>query len=332
MNKLYRLTLMLVCLMGATACAAQPSAAGTPTPPTPITVMLDWTPNVNHTGLFAAEKQGYFAEQGLAVNLIQPGEVYAEQAVATGAADFGISSQEYLTLARAKDGVPLVSIAAILQHNTSGFAARAGEGVTSPQNWAGLRYGSFGSPFEAPTLQALMACAGGAARPAQIIETGFTSSLALLSEKKIDFAWIFYGTDGIAAAQQGLALEVLMMEDYRECIPDYYTPVLITSEDTLAKRPEVARAFLAAVSKGYAFAIEKPDEAAAILHDAAPETDIAVLNASQAWLSPRYQAEAARWGAQQSSVWENYGAWMLKQGLIEKPLDASQAFTNEFLP
>jgi ABC-type nitrate/sulfonate/bicarbonate transport system substrate-binding protein len=90
----------------------------------PVTLMLDWVPNTNHTGLFVADHEGYFAGEGLQVQIIQPGEVYAEQAVAGGAADFGVSFQEQVTLARGDD-VPIVSIAAILQHNTSGFAAAA---------------------------------------------------------------------------------------------------------------------------------------------------------------------------------------------------------------
>jgi ABC-type nitrate/sulfonate/bicarbonate transport system substrate-binding protein len=321
-------------LSGLIALAWGLSACGPATPPalTKITLMLDWVPNVNHTGLFVAQKNGYFAEAGLEVSIIQPGEVYAEQAVASGAADFGVSFQEQLTLARANDGVPLVSIAAILQHNTSGFAARAGEAVAGPADWGGLRYGSFGSPFEPPTLRALMQCAGGDFARLQIVEAGFTDPLALLSEKQIDLAWIFYGTQGVAAEQLGQGLQVTMMDQYFDCIPDYYTPILIAGEQTVAQRPEVARAFLQAVSRGYRFAIEKPDEAATILHEFAPETDLAVLQAQQAWLSPRYQAEAARWGEQNQGIWVNYAQWMLDQGLITAPLEAEKAFTTAFLP
>jgi ABC-type nitrate/sulfonate/bicarbonate transport system substrate-binding protein len=307
-------------------------SACAPTTPNKVTVMLDWVPNVNHTGLFVAQQNGYFAEQGLEVTIVQPGEVFAEQAVAGGAADFGVSFQEQVTLARANDGVPLVAIAAVIQHNTSGFATRAGEGAQSPADWAGLRYGSFGSPFETPTLQSLMACAGGDFTQVQIVETGFTDPLALLSERQIDLAWIFFGTQGITAQQQGIALEVVMMDQYFDCIPDYYTPVLITSEPMIAERPDVVRKFVAAVSRGYDFAIENPDEAATLLHTFAPESDLATLKAGQQWLSPRYRAEAARWGEQQLNVWENYAAWMQSQGIIEQPLDAGKAFTNEFLP
>lgn len=307
-------------------------AACAPTAPNKVTLMLDWVPNVNHTGIFVAQQNGYFAEQGLEVTIIQPGEVYAEQAVAGGAADFGVSFQEQVTLARANEGAPLVSIAALIQHNTSGFAARTGEGVQSPTDWAGLRYGSFGSPFESPTLKSLMDCAGGDFVQLQIVEVGFTDPLALLSEKQIDLAWIFYGTQGVAAQRQGLKLDVAMMDEHFDCIPDYYTPILITSEKTIAERPAIVRAFLAAVSRGYGFAIDKPDEAATILHAFAPESDLDTLKAGQQWLSPRYRAEAARWGEQQPGVWQNYAAWMQTHGIITTPLDAGKAFTNEFLP
>ncbi|MGQ0601254.1 MAG: ABC transporter substrate-binding protein [Anaerolineales bacterium] len=319
-------------LIAMTLSLALTLAACAPATPNKVTLMLDWVPNVNHTGIFVAQKNGHFAEQGLEVTIVQPGEVYAEQAVASGAADFGVSFQEQVTLARANEGVPLVSIAAVIQHNTSGFAARAGEGVQSPTDWAGLHYGSFGSPFETPTLKSLMDCAGGGFAQLQIVETGFTDPLALLSEKQIDLAWIFYGTQGVTAERQGIKLDVVMMDGHFDCIPDYYTPIIITSEKMIAERPDVVRAFIAAVSRGYGFAIEKPDEAATILHEFAPESDLATLTASQQWLSPRYRAEAARWGEQQQATWENYAAWMQTQGIIEKPLEAGKAFTNDFLP
>src|SRR3972149_1259134 len=107
----------------------------------PVTLMLDWVPNTNHTGIFVAQEKGYFKEAGLDVKIIQPGEVRPEAAVASGTAHFGISFQEYVTLARA-DKIPIVSIAAVLQHNTSGFASLADLKVDSPADFEGLRYGT----------------------------------------------------------------------------------------------------------------------------------------------------------------------------------------------
>lgn len=319
----------LALIVSVSACAAPAGpTAGTPTP---VKLMLDWVPNTNHTGLFVAQQKGYFAEAGLAVEIIQPGEVYAEQAVASGAADFGVSFQEQVTLTRA-GGAPLMSVAAVLQHNTSGFAARSGLNVTTPRDWEGLKYGSFGSPFEAPTLRGLMTCAGGDFEKLQIVETGFADPLALLDQGQIDLAWIFYGWQGLQAERNGVALDVVMLDEWFDCIPDYYTPVLIASEATVTGRPEVARAFVGAVARGYAFAIQNPDAAAEVLLQAAPELDADLVRESQAWLAPRYQAEAARWGEQQLTVWQSYADWLSANGVLAGPFDAQAAFTNRFLP
>lgn len=319
MNRLNALGVMLVSLA---ACTSQ--AEG----PVKLTLMLDWVPNTNHTGIFVAQHEGFFEDAGLEVEIIQPGEVFAEQAVAGGAADFGISFQEQITLARA-EAVPLVSIAAIIQNNTSGFASRV---AGSPGEWEGLRYGSFGSPFEEPTLRELMRCDGGDFDALEIVNTGFSDPLALLSQEQIDLAWIFYGWQGVQAARQGIELEVVMMGDWFDCIPDYYTPVIFAAEATLEERPEIVRAFLKAVSRGYRFAIDEPATAAAILLDAVPELDEQLVRESQEWLSPRYQADAARWGEQDLEVWDAYSRWMADHDILAEAIQAERAFTNEYLP
>ena len=296
-----------------------------------VIMMLDWVPNTNHTGIFVAQDQGYFHEAGLEVTIIEPGEVYAEQAVSGGAADFGISFQEQLTMARA-NGVPLVSIAAILQHNTSGFASRGDLDLASPREWESSRYGAYGSPFEEPTLRVLMECDGGDFDQLEVVDTGFADPLALLSENQIDLAWIFYAWQGIQAEQQGIDLNLVMLSDWFECIPDYYTPILITSEKMIQEQPEVVRSFVGAITRGYEFAIEDPEAAAQILLQSAPELDTNLVTTSQVWISQQYQADASRWGEQRVQVWEQYTAWMAENGIIQAPIDAQAAMTNEFLP
>ncbi|MDY6912408.1 MAG: ABC transporter substrate-binding protein, partial [Chloroflexota bacterium] len=164
------------------------------------------------------------------------------------------------------------------------------------------------------------------------LNTGWADPLALIAEDQIDLAWIFYGWQGFQAQQQGVDLNVVMMEDYFDCIPDYYTPIVIASEDTIANRPEVVRAFMKALSCGYAFAIEKPGEAADLLLAAVPELDTELVKASQDWLSEYYQADAPRWGEQKESVWQDYTDWMVENDIMSAPISASDAFTNEFLP
>ena len=298
---------------------------------TQVTLMLDWVPNTNHTGIFVAEANGYFEDAGLDVRIIQPGEVYPEAAVIGGSADFGISFQEQVTLARAAS-VPIVSIAAVLQHNTSGFASLVELDVAGPKDFEGLRYGAYGNPFETPTLKVLMECAGGDFDKLEIVNTGYADPLALIAEKKTDLAWIFYAWQGFQAEQQGIDIDVVMMKDWFDCIPDYYTPVVIASEDTISNRPDVVRAFTGALSRGYEFAVQNPDKAADLLIAAVPELDPELVKASQNWISQYYRAEAPRWVEQKESIWRGYADWMVKNDILQNSISGKDAFTNEFLP
>ena len=298
---------------------------------TPVTLMLDWVPNTNHTGIFVAESKGYFKDVGLDVRIIQPGEVYPEAAVVSGAAEFGISFQEQVTLARA-DNIPIVSIAAVLQHNTSGFASLTELNIGDPADFEGLRYGSFGSPFEIPTLKVLMECAGGDFEKLEIVNTGYADPLALMSEGKTDLGWIFYGWQAFQAEQQNIDINVVMMKDWFDCIPDYYTPVVITSEEFISRKPDIVGALCKALSQGYEFAVNNPDDAADILIAAVPELDPELVRMSQHWLSKYYRAEVPRWGEQKESVWQGYADWMVKNGILQISISGKDAFTNEFLP
>ena len=310
----------------AVSCASQ-----APKGLTPVKFMLDWVPNTNHTGIYVARAKGYFKDAGLDVQIIQPGEVYPEAAVAGGAADFGISFQENVTLARA-EGAPIVSIAAVLQHNTSGFASLASKNVKTPADFTGLRYGAWGSPSEAPTLKALMEHSGADFGKLKLVTTGFSDPLALLQQGQIDLAWIYYGWQWFQAKEMGLDLDVVMMKDYFDVIPDYYTPVVITSEATIADRPELVKAVLRALSRGYMFSVQHPDEAADILLAAVPELDSTIVHESQDWLTDYYVAEAAQWGEQKESVWKDYADWLVRNGVLKTPIDPQKAFTNRFLP
>ena len=133
--------LMLVSLTVALAgcgnkMAEQPQARQTAKPLTNVKVVLDWTPNTNHTGLYVAKDQGFFEQEGLNVEIIAPGEGGADAMVASGAAEFGVSYQESITQGRIQ-GVPLVSIAAVIQHNTSGFASPVAKNIKSPKDFEG---------------------------------------------------------------------------------------------------------------------------------------------------------------------------------------------------
>ncbi len=294
-----------------------------------VTVVLDWTPNTNHTGLYVAKAKGYFEKEGLDVNIINPGQAGADQLVASGKAEFGVGYQEAVTQARVQ-GIPLVSIAAVIQHNTSGFASPASKNIKTPKDFEGKTYGGWGGPTEKPVIESLMKTENADVNKVTVVNIGDTDFFTAI-KKNIDFAWIYYGWDGVGAELRGEKINMIYLTDYSKKL-DYYTPVLETNEKMISKNPETVKAFLKAASEGYEFAIKNPDKAADILIKAAPDLDPKLVKASQKWLSPKYQDDAKQWGYQKKSVWDNYASWMYDHKLLDKKLDSSKAFTNEFLP
>jgi ABC-type nitrate/sulfonate/bicarbonate transport system substrate-binding protein len=298
---------------------------------TPVKVLLDWAPNTNHTGIYVALDKGYYAEEGLDVEVLEPAAAGSTEAVVgSGKADMGISFQEAVTHARLS-GLPIKSIAAIIQHNTSGFASMATRGIETPKDFEGKRYGGWESPMERAIIGALMRSAGADVEKVQFVNIGIGDLLTFL-QRDIDFVWIFYGWDGIEAELRGLDLDVMMFSDYKDAVPDWYTPVIITSEGLIEKDPDKVARFMRATSKGYESAISDPDGAAAILLKYAPELKPELVQTSQRWLALRYKDDAARWGEQKFEVWDEFAEWMYREGLVDSKLDAGAAFTNEFLP
>lgn len=294
-----------------------------------ITVVLDWTPNTNHTGLYVARDNGYYKEEGLNVTIVQPGEAGADTMVATGNAQFGVSYQESVTLARTQN-VPLVSIAAVIQHNTSGFAAPVSKKIQSPKDFEGKVYGGWGSPVEDAMIQSMMLNENADPTKVENVSIGDADFFTAV-KRDIDFAWIYYAWTGVEAELRGEKIDMVYLRDYAKEL-DYYTPVLVTNETIIAEQPDTVKAFMKATAKGYQFAMDQPDQAADILVKAEPDLDAKLVKASQQWLKSRYQDDALRWGEQKLEVWQNYAQWMEKFKLLEGAFDSEKAFTNDFLP
>ncbi|MDY0323606.1 MAG: ABC transporter substrate-binding protein [Candidatus Carbobacillus sp.] len=298
-----------------------------------LTVMLDWYPNTNHTGLYVALKRGYFTDEGLSVDIVQPGETGVAQAVAAGRADLGFSYQEEVTYARAS-GLPVVSIAAPLYHNTSAFAALASSGIKSVKDFAGKTYGGWGSPTEEAVLKALLKQYGLPEDSVKIVTLGQADFFATIG-RDVDFEWIFYGWDGIEAQRRGIALNTIFLKDLNPVF-DYYTPLLITNEQMVEASPDDLKKFLRALTRGYEEAYAHPEASVQVLLEYAPELNAALVSASQAYLADEDRKARTEgrpyWGYQKEAVWLGFSNWMHEVGLIDAPIDVKKAFTNDFLP
>jgi ABC-type nitrate/sulfonate/bicarbonate transport system substrate-binding protein len=317
-----RMMAVLLVLVGIFALAAPATEV--------VRVALDWTPNTNHTGLLVARAEGFFAEAGLDLALVEPDPNVAVPLVAVGRAEFGIASQEYITMARAA-GIPIVSVAALFPHNTSGFASPTDRGIRSPRDFAGKTYAGWGSEMEEVMIGTVMEADGSSAADVEFLDIGTIDFTTAVRLDIADFYWIFYGWEGVHAELLGIPFDFLPLPDLAPVL-DYYTPVLFTSEEVIAERPELVRAFLHAAARGYVRAALDPDASAERLLDYAPELDRDLVLASQRWLASESESDVTRWGHQEEAVWTDFAAWALDHGLIDAAIDPLAAFTNAFLP
>lgn len=297
-----------------------------------ITFVLDWTPNTNHTGLYVAQNQGYFEEEGLEVEIVQPPEDGADALVASGKAQFGVSFQDSMAPGVAgENALPTTAVAVLVQHNTSGIISRKGEGMDTPKGMEGKKYATWDAPVEKAMVKNVVEQDGGDFSKVEMIPSTVTDEVSALKSKSVDSIWVFYAWAGVATEVAGLETDYFAFKDMNPVF-DYYTPVVIANNSFLEEKPETAKAFLKALKKGYEFAIEKPEEAAQILCEASPELDEKLVLASQEYLKDEYKAEVEQWGYIDPARWNAFYQWLNDNGLAETEIPENAGFSNDYLP
>lgn len=329
MKKAWKTTAVLtaaVLAMGMTTAAfAQEDAAELKK----VTVILDYVPNTNHTGMYVALDKGYYEEEGLDVEIIEPTDGATATLIAQQKGTFGISYQEDVTIAlTAEDPLPIKAVAALIQHNTSGFVSLADSGIESPADFEGKTYAGWGGPGESAVLEACMTQAGADFSKLNIVVSDGSGFEAL--GKSCDLMWFFEGWDCIMASMNNCELNYMELRQLDKRL-DYYTPVIITSDAVIDEDPEMVSAFLRATEKGYKDAIADPDAAAEVLSSHVPDYDPEMLKLSQEYLADKYMEDTEVWGEMKDEVWDNYTAFLQEYGVIDKALPASECYTNEFL-
>lgn len=297
-----------------------------------VTFVLDWTPNTNHTGLYVAKEKGYFKQAGLDVSIVQPSDGDASTIVASNKAQFGISAQDSLAANYVSDKpLPITTVAAILQHNTSGIISRKGSGIDHPKGLEKKIYATWDSPIEQAMIKDVMAKDnGGDFNKVKLIPNTIVDEPLALKQKQADAIWIFYGWGGIKAGVDNVAFDYFNFKDINPVF-DYYTPVIFANDTFLKEKPKTAQKFLAAARKGYEDAIQDPKAAATILCQEVPELDKNLVEKSQVWISKQYQAEAKQWGYIDSTRWNAFYDWLSENKLVAKKIPKNTGFTNDYL-
>lgn len=314
------------------------AASGTGASKSTVRFALDWTPNTNHTGLYVAQQNGWFADAGIDLQILPYNTALPDTLIDAGSAEFGISFQDSATVARAT-GADIVSVMAVLQRWATAIGVKADRAdLTSPKDLDGKTYAGFGGPTEVPLLKEVIQDAGGTGEFTTV--TLGTSAYEALYSGSADFTIPFVAWEGIEAEHNGTPMKYFQYTDYG--FPDAYSVVVTANRAWLTENPDTAKAFVQALQRGYRFAADQPDDAARILIAANPGVfaDEELVTQSQRMLAEKYlKAADGSIGTQTAEQWSTYGRFLFDAGLLVGPdgaplstaPDYSTLFTNDYL-
>lgn len=288
-----------------------------------VTLLLDYLPNTNHTGIYVANELGYYEQMGIDLEIVAAGEIQNEALLAQGEADFAVSYGEALAQFE-QSSSELTSIMSVVETNTSGFLSLKEKNITSPKDFENKTYCGWGSDFEAKIIESVMDAESADFSTVENIASGSASLTS--PDTPCDFMWAFAGWDKISLEQSGLDVNFEFMTDYTK---DWYTPIIITTDELINEDPQLVQNFVSATIKGYEYAAANPEESADILIAQNPSLDPNLVKASQAYLSENYYT--TQMGYQDPIVWEEFLQWLYDAKITPELLDADTLYTNEFV-
>jgi NitT/TauT family transport system substrate-binding protein len=305
--------------------ASAAACAPTSTPAlTPVTVQLNWTHANSFAGYYAADQNGYYAANGLAVTFLEGGAVSDHIApVLDGKAQFCTVTADVLLLARA-EGKPVRAIAVIYRRSPVVFFALANTGITRPQDLVGKKVRVTSNL--APTLRAMMARVG--VSPDQYTEVTLASDLALFASGQVPVWGSYLNVFMTEVKQAGYQINIIYPDDYGV---HFYGNSLLASDDYITKNPDLVLRFLRATLKGWTFAVENPTAVGKMVVKYKPSADAVLETAEMIASIPFVNTGEDYVGWMKPEIWAGMETTLREQSVMTKTLDLSQVYTMQFV-
>jgi putative hydroxymethylpyrimidine transport system substrate-binding protein len=297
-----------------------------------VDLVLDYLPNADHAGIYAAIEAGEFKTAKLDVKPRTPSDPSAPlKLLASGRADLAISYQPELLLARAK-GADLVSVGALVQKPLTSVISLGKEPLRSPASLDGKKIATAGIPYQDAYLKTILERAGKDPRRTRPINVGFNLVPALLTKRVDAVLGMFWNVEGVELRRQNKDPVILRMDEIG--VPTYNELVVVARRQDVRKRGPLLRRFMRALARGHELVRKDADTGVDALVRANRDLDPSLQRAQiDATLPVFFPADQDRpFGFQEPGEWQRYAQWMTDNGLLTSPQTAQRAFTNEFLP
>jgi NitT/TauT family transport system substrate-binding protein/putative hydroxymethylpyrimidine transport system substrate-binding protein len=301
-------------------CAGCGGSGAEPGAPRGATLVLDFTPNAVHTGIYAAEREGYYEDAGIALKIRQPGEsTDAPKLLAAGRTDFAILDIHDLGIARER-GLDLVGTMPIVQRPLAAVIARGDRGIDGPRELEGHTVGVTGLPSDEAVVDSEVRADGGDPTKVKRVTIGF-NAISSLAAGRVDAATGFWNAEGVALRRRGVPIRIFKVNRYGA--PPYPELVLVASRRTLDHEPELVHSVVAATRRGYKFTVVNPAAALDDLLAAVPSLERPDEQEQLKVLLPDLRPLPF-----DDRVLGEWAAWDLEHGLLKRPLAVQQAFAE----
>jgi putative hydroxymethylpyrimidine transport system substrate-binding protein len=287
-----------------------------------ITVLLDWFPNADHVPIYAAQQKGIFAKHGLNIDFLPPSDPSAPlKLVAAGKYAFAVNYQPSVTIARSQ-GLPVKSIGILVEHPLNTISFLKASGIKTPADLKGKTIGYAVAPLDVVLFETIAREAGLGKDDYELINIGFNITPSLLSGKVHAVIGAYWNYEINELDLEGHPAGYFPLEKHG--VPDFYELVVISNDTFLQNEPETAKRFIMAIEEGLAYTKQHPEDALAAYFAANPdvrkELDAKAFQATLPVFANRQEQSLAKWQA--------FAAYALKNGLIDKPVEAADLFQN----
>jgi putative hydroxymethylpyrimidine transport system substrate-binding protein len=296
-----------------------------------VELMLDYFPNADHAGIYAAQAGGHFEQAGLDVEIREPPDPAAPiKQVAAGRVDLAISYEPELLRAR-DQGLRVIGVGAVVREPLTSIISLPEAKIDSPRDLRGKTVGTAGIDYQSAYLQTILLEAGVPAESVRERNVGFSLTPALLTGRVDAVLGAFWNYEGTELRLRGKRPRIIRMDEAG--VPAYDELVLVANEDALARDGDKIRAFIGALSRGTRDLRREPDRAIEGLLDANPDLDPELQRAVVEVTLPYFLPPRDKpFGWQAPAEWDAFAAWMQDSDLLENPPDPQGAYDNSLLP
>jgi putative hydroxymethylpyrimidine transport system substrate-binding protein len=323
-RQLALLALTILSALLAAACGAQhPSSPKTRS----VSLVLDFTPNAVHTGIYTAIRRGYDRAAGIDLHVIVPGaSTDAIKLLETGRADFAILDIHDLAIAR-EHGQSIAGILPIVQQPLA--AVIAAPKFHDPKQLQGQTVGVSGAPSDLAVLNSVVAGSGGDPAKVKTITIGFNAVADLLAGR-VAAATAFWNDEGVTLQRRQPGFHVFRVDAYGA--PSYPELVVCASDAFLHAHPDLARALVQTLTRGYGAVIRNPGAGARALESQVQGLDPTLVAAELAKLVPAFTGPEHQFGKLDRPLLHRWAVWEHRFGIVTRTPDVATTFDTRFAP